>query len=194
MAKNSDSRENTIRAAAKLFRQRGYHGAGMQDILKASGSPRGSLYFHFPGGKEEIGVAALQFYAQAVRAMMASAAKASPNAEEFLALIVRNMATDVERWDFQEGCPIAAVALDIVGQSQALGNAVRDAFQSWELEIKNGLRHIGVNPDDSATIASATLAQLEGALLLARTYRSVEPLRAAERIVRLVARTAVYPS
>src|SRR6202790_5562566 len=99
MAKASDSKEKTLAAAAKLFRQQGYHGTALHDILKAAGSPRGSLYFHFPGGKEEIGVAAIALYAEAVRAMMAAAAEASDGAANFLALVVRNMAADAERAD-----------------------------------------------------------------------------------------------
>jgi TetR/AcrR family transcriptional repressor of lmrAB and yxaGH operons len=184
MTKGLDSREKTIRAAAKLFRQQGYHGTGLQDILKAAGSPRGSLYFHFPGGKEEIGVAAIAFYAEAVRGMMAAAAEASEAAEGFLARVVRNMAADAERSDFQEGCPIAAVALDTLGQSPALSAATRKAFQEWELEIKRGLERFGTRAKDAEAIATAVLSQLEGALLLARTHRSLEPFRHAETAVK----------
>ncbi|WP_158817517.1 TetR/AcrR family transcriptional regulator [Methylocapsa sp. S129] len=184
MTKGLDSREKTIRAAARLFRQQGYHGTGLQDILKAAGSPRGSLYFHFPGGKEEIGVAAIAFYAEAVRAMMAAAAEASETAGRFLALVVQNMAADAERADYKEGCPIAAVALDTLGQSAALGAATRTAFQTWELEIKRGLERFGTKGKDPEAVASAVLSQLEGALLLARTYRSLEPFRHAETAVK----------
>ena len=49
----------SLTAAARLFRQQGYHGTALHDILTAGGSPRGSLYFHFPKGKEQIGAAAL---------------------------------------------------------------------------------------------------------------------------------------
>ena len=59
MAKAPDSKEKTLLAAAKLFRRQGYHGTTLHDILAAGGAPRGSLYFHFPSGKEEIGTAAL---------------------------------------------------------------------------------------------------------------------------------------
>jgi TetR/AcrR family transcriptional repressor of lmrAB and yxaGH operons len=187
MAKGPDSREKTIHAAAKLFRQQGYHGTGLQDILKAAGSPRGSLYFHFPGGKEEIGIAAIAFYAEAVRAMMASAAETSETAEGFLALVVQNTAADLERADYKEGCPIAAVALDAAGQSEGLGAATRKAFQTWELEIKCGLERFGMKGRDAESIATAVLSQLEGALLLARTYRSLEPFRRAERAVKCMA-------
>src|SRR6266536_309919 len=64
MAKASDSKEKTLAAATKLFCRRGYHGTAMHDILSESGAPRGSLYFHFPGGKEEIAEGAVALGAQ----------------------------------------------------------------------------------------------------------------------------------
>jgi TetR/AcrR family transcriptional repressor of lmrAB and yxaGH operons len=188
MPKISDARDQTILAATKLFRLHGYNGASLQDILKAAGSPRGSLYFHFPGGKEEIGAAALAFYAEAVRRMMAVAAENSQTAEGFLGLILQNMAADLERTEFKEGCPIAAVAAETAGQSEVLGEATRKAFQAWEREIKAGLERFGLDSEFAASTATAALSQLEGALLLARTYRSLAPLRRAEKVLRLLAR------
>ncbi len=60
MAKVSSAREDLIDAAVELFRARGYEGVGVAELLEKSGAPRGSLYFHFPGGKEEIGVEAVK--------------------------------------------------------------------------------------------------------------------------------------
>src|SRR5271156_5491448 len=62
-----DSKEKTIIAAAKLLRRHGYNGTALSDILAAADSPRGSLYFHFPNGKEEIAVAALTHAGASVR-------------------------------------------------------------------------------------------------------------------------------
>src|SRR5271167_1022542 len=112
MAKASDSKGKTLAAAIKLFRQRGFHGTALHDILAAGGSPRGSLYFHFPGGKEEIGAAALAYYAAAVRGLIASAAEKSKTAQAFLVGIFRGIAAEVERADFVEGCAVAAVVLE----------------------------------------------------------------------------------
>src|ERR1700729_1277965 len=104
MPKASDSREKTVVAAVKLFSQRGYHGTALNDILDAAGSPRGSLYFHFPRGKEEIGEAALTLAGEAVRQAIAHAAETSENAEIFLIRIARGMASDLEKSGYKEGC------------------------------------------------------------------------------------------
>ena len=173
-------------AAARLFRQQGYHGTALHDILAAGGSPRGSLYFHFPKGKEEIGEAALTLAGEAVRQAIAHAAATSENAEVFLTRIARGMASDLERSNFSEGCPIATTALEAAAQSDALGAATRGAFQKWENEIKSGLERFGMMSGEADQVATAVLSQLEGALLLARTYRSLVPMQRAEQALKLL--------
>jgi TetR/AcrR family transcriptional repressor of lmrAB and yxaGH operons len=188
MAKATDSKGKTLAAAAKLFRQQGYHGTALQDILAAGGSPRGSLYFHFPKGKEEIGGAALTLAGEAARQGIAKAAEASENAEMFLTRIVRGMASELEKSDYKEGCPIATTALEAAAQSEVLGAATRNAFQKWELEIKRGLFRFGMPAGEADLAATMVLSQIEGALLLARTYRNLEPLRRAEQAMKLLVR------
>jgi TetR/AcrR family transcriptional repressor of lmrAB and yxaGH operons len=190
MAKATDSKGKTLAAAALLFRQQGFHGTALHDVLAASGAPRGSLYFHFPGGKEEIGEAALMLAGEAVRQRIAHAAEASGSAEIFLTGIVRAMAADLEKSGYRNGCPIATTALETAAQSEVLARAARAAFESWEQEIARGLVRFGAKEDDAAIAATTILSQVEGALLLARTYRSIEPLRRAEIAVKLLARIA----
>ena len=187
MAKATDSKEKTLLAAARLFRQQGYHGTALHDILELGGSPRGSLYFHFPKGKEEIGEAALTLAAEGVRGAIAHAAETSENVETFLTRVVRGMAADLERSDYKEGCPIATTALETAAQSGVLGAATRNAFRKWEHAIKRGLEHFGMKTDDAEIVATTVLSQLEGALLLARTYRNLEPIHRAEKAVKLLA-------
>jgi TetR/AcrR family transcriptional regulator, lmrAB and yxaGH operons repressor len=190
MAKADDSKGKTLTAAVKLFRQQGYHGTALHDILAAGGAPRGSLYFHFPKGKEEIGAGALALAGEAVRQAIVQAAEKSDSAESFLVRIVRAMASDLERSDYREGCPIATTALETAAQSEVLGAATRTAFQKWELEIKRGLFRFGLTSGDADLVATMVLSQLEGALLLARTYRSLAPIQRAEEAVRLLAYAA----
>ena len=171
-----------------MFRQQGYHGTALHDILAAGGSPRGSLYFHFPKGKEQIGEAALTLAGEALRQRIALAADASESSEIFLVRLVRGMAADLERSDYKEGCPIATTALETSAQSEVLGTATRNAFKKWELEIQRGLERFGMASGEAELAATLVLSQLEGALLLARTYRSLEPIKRAEQAVKLLAR------
>jgi AcrR family transcriptional regulator len=184
MPKVTDSKGKTLAAAAKLFRQQGYHGTALHDILAAGGSPRGSLYFHFPKGKQEIGETALTIAGEAVRQAIAHAAETSENAEVFVTRIARGMASDLEKSDYREGCPIATTALETSAQSDVLGAATRIAFQKWENEIKRGLERFGMKAEEADPFATIVLSQLEGALLLARTYRSPAPMQRAEQVLK----------
>jgi len=188
MSREPDSREKTIVAAAKLLRRQGYEGTALAEILSAGGSPRGSLYFHFPGGKEEIGTAALAFAAEGVRTAIAAAARTSKSAEVFLSRIVARMTADLESSDYADGCPIATTALETSGRSAGLGAAARDAFQKWELEIKRGLESLGMPSERADLAATQFLCQVEGALLLSRTYRDSEPMHRAKRAIALLVR------
>ena len=69
-----------------------------------------------------------------------------------------------------------------------LGEATSAAFRKWEIEISSGLDRFGMTRDESDQVATMVLSQLEGALLLARTYRSPEPLQRAEEALKLLAR------
>jgi TetR/AcrR family transcriptional regulator, lmrAB and yxaGH operons repressor len=188
MAKALDSKDKTINAAARLLRRQGYHGTALHDILAAGGSPRGSLYFHFPNGKEEIGEAALSLAAETVRRGIAYVAETSESAEIFLLRVLRGMARDLEQSGYEEGCPIATTALEVTAQSEVLGAAARAAFQKWERELQRGLERFDIKPDAAELLATMALSQFEGALLLARTYRSLEPMRRAEQAVKLLLR------
>jgi TetR/AcrR family transcriptional repressor of lmrAB and yxaGH operons len=132
----------------------------------------------------------LSLAGEAVRQAIVQAAEKSDNAESFLVRIVRAMASDLERSDYREGCPIATTALETAAQSEVLGAATRTAFQKWELEIKRGLFRFGLTSGDADLVATMVLSQLEGALLLARTYRSLAPLQRAEKAVKLLAGAA----
>src|SRR5260370_12384664 len=95
MAKYSDSKEKTLLAAAKLFCRQGYHGTALQDILAASGAPRGSLYFPFPRGKEEVAEGAVAIGEKVVRGFIAHVAGASPTAEAFVINLAPGMAANL---------------------------------------------------------------------------------------------------
>jgi TetR/AcrR family transcriptional regulator, lmrAB and yxaGH operons repressor len=187
MAKVADSKEKTLSAAVKLFSQRGYHGTGLRDILEAGGAPRGSLYFHFPKGKEQIGEAAVQLGTEGVREFITDAAQTSGNVQAFLVKLARGMAANLERSGYREGCPVATTALETAAQSDVLGRAARNAFQTWEQEIKRALISFGMKANQADRTATAVLSQLEGALLLARTYRSLEPMQRAEKALLVLA-------
>src|SRR5258708_13218143 len=75
MARRTDSRSRMIHAASELFRQRGYHATTVSDVVRESGAPRGSTYFHFPGGKQELARAAIARAGDEMEEMVDEAAR-----------------------------------------------------------------------------------------------------------------------
>jgi transcriptional regulator LmrA/YxaF-like protein len=123
---------------------------------------------------------------KAVRAFIAQVAQTSRSAETFAINLARGMAARLEASDFREGCPLATTALEIASDSESVGKATRDAFTAWEREIAQALIRYGIGVKQATPAATAILSQLEGALLLARTYRNLDPMRRAESAMRLL--------
>lgn len=190
MSNGPDSKEKTIIAAAKLLQRHGYHGTALSDVLEMAGSPRGSLYFHFPRGKEEIAEAAIAYSGEQIRQAIEGAAGTSKKPQEFLVRIARAMAANLTASDFTEGCPIGPTAAEAANLSEGIKAASRTAFQAWEDTIRVGLQQLGVDAKAAGIVAGAFLCQLEGALLLSKSYRSLEPLRRSEDVAKLLLEAA----
>ena len=167
-----------VLAAAGLFRRKGYDGTGLNEILERSGAPRGSLYFHFPGGKEELAVAAITEVGTTLGSGMEALLTSSDDAGEGIARVIDFLADDLERSDFRGGCPIAAVTLDGAGQSEALREACAGVFDHWLGVIEQRLLAGGWARPAARRRALITLAAFEGGLTVARARRDTAPLRA----------------
>jgi len=182
----SDSRERLIDAASVLLRRQGYQATGMAQIVETSGAPRGSLYFLFPGGKEELAIAAIRASAAEFAEHIAAAA-AAPDVRSFCATLAEHLAADLTASDYAEGCPVSTVTLDSTPGSPALTAACGQAYDSWQRAIAGALTSYGVSQRRAARLAVVMLAAVEGALLLCRAKRSLRPLEAVHKeIVALV--------
>lgn len=167
MSKKTDTRERVLRTAAKLFRTQGYHATGLNQVLAEGGAPKGSLYFHFPGGKEQLAAESLQLSGGEFCAQLEQVG----SLDEALELLGQRLIES----DFQDGCPIATVALDAAGQSEQIRAACDQAYLSWEQVIAGFLAGQGIKGAEA--LATTVLAAIEGALLLAKTRKDVTPLR-----------------
>ena len=64
----TNSKEKILSAAAKLFRKKGYHATSLSQITKESSAPRGSIYYYFPDGKQQLAKEAIQKTGERVKA------------------------------------------------------------------------------------------------------------------------------
>ena len=172
----SKQRDALIWAAAKLFRRQGYSGTGLRDILAASGAARGSLYHYFPGGKEEIGAAAVTAAGGLVTETFAELAKQAHSPADFLRRYTGLLVRWLEASNFRDGCPITTTLLETTPASRPITAAGQAVFADWLAVMAAMLaRHHWPLARIPAT-ATAIIAGLEGALMLARVQGSAQPI------------------
>jgi len=152
---------------ARLLRDQGYTATGRAQLLAESGVSNGSLYHHFPGGMEEVAEAALKASGRVVADALREALDGAPNAGEGVVRFL-DIAQEAAIDEQCAGCPVAPTALESPIISPRLRAVAARCFDQWEALIATRLRADGWSEDSLATAASAALALIEGALLLAR--------------------------
>ncbi|HJM91838.1 MAG: TetR/AcrR family transcriptional regulator [Alphaproteobacteria bacterium] len=180
---NRKQRDNLIWAAAKLFRRQGYSSTGLRDILAASGAARGSLYHYFPDGKEQIGAAAVTAAGGLVTETFAELARQADNPTDFLRRYTDFLVRWLEASDFRDGCPITTTLLETAPGSGAITAAGQAVFADWRAVIEAMLRQHDWPAAQIAATATAIIAGLEGALLLARVEASAQPIHDATQVL-----------
>lgn len=174
-----------VEAAAALFQANGYRGTSWRSLVKASATPWGSIQHHFPGGKEELGVAAVGHGADLLTRFLAAAFDDSRSVSDGVRAWFGASADLLIARDYRSGCPVAAVALDADDSTTALRDACATAFGTWTNFVATKLRAAGVA--DPEALAVTLVSAFEGALMLSRSRRDVAPLRqAAEQLCALL--------
>lgn len=174
-------RQRLINNAITMVQERGVHATGLSDLLKRSAAARNSIYQHFPGGKQELMVAVTDTAGAITAARIDRLAAATDPAGVVKGMIARWVA-DMENTDFGTGCPIAAAAL--AGPAEpAITAAAASAFELLCERISASLVAAGRDAHEAAQLASFSVSAIEGALLLTRAQRSVQPLLDAETVL-----------
>jgi AcrR family transcriptional regulator len=182
----SDSRKKMVESAAALIGSQGMNATSFSDVLADSGAPRGSIYFHFPGGKRELAEDAIRWTSEQVTAHMraGSASSASQVLLHFVALFQHV----VEATDGAAGCAVAGVTIDVPASDERLLVVAREAFHAWATLLAEQLVDVGLAKERANAVATTAVASVEGALILCRAERGGAPLDAvAEQLQRLVA-------
>jgi len=175
-----DSRTRLLDATTTLLADRGYHGTGMKDILEASHVVAGSLYHHFPGGKDELAAACVTRASREVGARIEANLAAHPLVDA-VRTFYEAAAAGLVASDFRSGCPVGTPAAETCTLAAPMASAVSAAFTDWQGALTRGLLAHGWPEDEAGSAASVLLSLYEGALLVARAERSTAPLDVAAR-------------
>jgi AcrR family transcriptional regulator len=147
----------------------------IDEVLARSGAPRGSVYHHFPEGRNQILTEALQYAGDAITATIDEAA--GRGAMHLLNQFVRFWERLLAESDFSAGCPVVAAAIGSANDEPRLTAVAGEIFDRWCHALTRAFVADGFESADAESLANMSIASLEGAVVLCRSTRSAGPLR-----------------
>lgn len=194
MAGKAKHRQPIIDAAVQLFRQQGYAATGLNELVRSSGSPKGSMYHYFPEGKPTIAIAAVEEAGKRVVETIVALAAKSGSTGELVREHARLLAGWMEQSGFRDGCPMTTVLLELAPDNLAVSEAGRRAFAARNEVLAAKLRDDGFAADDAARLALLCTNALQGSLVQARVERSRKPIeQTAEMLATLLSSAVSTP-
>lgn len=175
-SKGERTRQALVETTAQLLQEHGFAATGLNQIVRESGQPRGSLYFHFPGGKEELAAAAVAAGANQVEEILREGLRGAQSPEAVLLKTSGLFADELRASNFSKGCPVSTVALEATHATPLLQAACAEAYEAWLALITGTFERLGLSPERAPRLARLTLSAIEGALLLAKATRDITPL------------------
>ncbi len=192
MPQRPPTRERILFASAELFRRQGYAATGLKEVVAQAEAPFGSLYHHFPKGKEQLADEVLRAGGAFFLALYEEIADAAPDVVTGVGHFFVAAGETLVATGYADACPIATVAAETASSNEMLRTACADVFESWLRSARARFETAGVPSRDARDLALSVVALLEGAFLLSRCLRSTDPMiAAAEAAVGLV--TAAVP-
>jgi TetR/AcrR family transcriptional repressor of lmrAB and yxaGH operons len=171
------TRDRLIAAMTDALRRRGLHGIGLTELLQAAGAPKGVLYHHFPGGKTELAIAAIDRVVERMTGGLDQLLATTPDPLAAMRLWIRGATERLQRTGFESGCPLASVSLESTPEDKALREALARAFARVRERIARALQAAGMPAERADGVAALIVAAYEGGLLQARVAHSIEPMQ-----------------
>ena len=183
--KRGVTKRRMLASAAEVLRERGAAGVTIDEVLSRSGAPRGSVYHHFPRGRNQLLLEALQYAGESMTTAIDDTAAEGPMA--LLRGFVDHWENVLRESDFAAGCPVAAAAISTGDEGpQHSGDAAR-IIEHWRTALTRSFVADGFTDREAESLAVTMLAAIEGAVILCRSLRSSQPLRdVAENVEFLV--------
>lgn len=182
----ADTRTRILKAAQQLFRKRGYHATGLNDILELALAPKGSMYHHFPSGKEEIGVYVIENITAGLLGLFAQSRARSAHA--VVQQVGEQLVMVAEKTQF-EICALYSAFVAERKTSPLLGEAVATAYGQMIDVLQARLAQDGMSARAAKEKAQMTVALLEGGSLLAQARQDASLFRAAVKQAALICRS-----
>ena len=178
-------------ATAALFMRYGYTGTGLKQIVADANAPFGSLYHHFPGGKQELGVEVIHRSGAMYLELVMGVVDAAPDPVSGVRDCFSGAAEVLRATDYADACPIETIALEVASSNEPLREATAQVFESWIVGASARFRAAGVDEQTGRALAIMLITLLEGAFVLCRASRTTEALEAAGETAATVVEAAL---
>lgn len=172
-----DTKSLIIDTATKLFQQKGYIGVGLNEILKECNISKGSLYHHFPKGKEELLIACLQNLKQAITIDIEKIFEHHPTTQDAAIAMIEKIIKNLEAEGTITGYTFSSIVSEMALLSDAVRNACGELYQEIESIYFNKLTADGFSEESAYSIALMMTASIEGGIMLCLTQKTSEPLK-----------------
>lgn len=184
MGKRTDTKEKMVQAAKELIRQRGFNATAFADVLERSGTSRGSVYFHFPGGKKQLGVEAAEAHAFEQVEIIDRAAGEATSAVQLVERYVDLGRDGMIAGDYGRGCGIAPLITEGAAENSAeIAETGRRAFTQMTDRLAFHFVAFGVERSAARVLAEAVIASIEGAMITSRALRSPAPYESVRTVL-----------
>lgn len=181
------TRERLVSAMLHALRNRGLHGIGLTEILTQAQAPKGVLYHHFPQGKTELAVAAIEDASARLLSALDGLLSAKKDIPSALRSWLGSAQKQLEGSGFNNGCPLACVALESTSEDAALRQALATAFTAIRERLITALQASGMGAASARQTATLIVAAYEGALIQARVAGSTRTMAdISESLIRIV--------
>jgi AcrR family transcriptional regulator len=176
------TRDRLVKAARRLFWEQGYAGTGIAQILKAADAGSGSLYYFFPT-KEDLLLAVLEWYQENLWPVVIQPVfdRVSDPIERVFG-ILDGYRRGLLATNYRGGCPIGNLALELADSHPAARRLLAANFTGWRKAVEQCLAEAALKlPEslDREQLSLFVLTTMEGAVMLARAYQSIDPYDAA---------------
>jgi TetR/AcrR family transcriptional regulator, lmrAB and yxaGH operons repressor len=188
MNEKESSKSKLIHTASRLFQLQGYHATGLNQITKESGAPRGSLYYHFPDGKEQLAIESVQVTTKIVSERIEHGLSMSTDPVEAIQHFIIQMAEQFQKDSKTGGVPIASVALETSLISEPLRKTCQTAYETFQNAFSQKLIDSGYDERRAKELGIVINAMIEGAFLTSFTMGNTEPLHLVAKQVPVLLR------
>jgi len=173
----TNTRDQILETTCDLLENQGFHATGLNEIVRESGAPKGSIYYYFPEGKEEIISESVAYAGQRVAERIQAHLAGTEDPAQAVQSFVETIAHHVEASGFRAGGPLTIVASESATTSERINQSCQEAYTQLRNAFAEKLTRAGIESENAASLAWMITSAIEGGIILSRTYHTGDPLR-----------------